>query len=337
MLKVADKAGERLKKAADIINQSHKEDILALKKENRQKEKQKSIQLKDQDRDYREFARQTEEFLKDKKDPKEVIDLLRNDVSELKKILRKSPDEQSDDDRQNKKALQEIISNRLGQYQLWMEDQDRRKNDQVLTPQNETGINTPGAAVRGPQLINKPVRIEESQIPAESVAPEPNPAANNTAQIPSVPLSGNVFDRKWIVPGNASAAPAKEPSVTEPMSEAPTEITPTDTPSGSVESPQKEYSPRYIPLNDASMQSQPDIPKDFIQKLQTKPAGIPEAASAQIPGQTIPSPLPASATAAIDAKSSPQQKVGPNKPYIPKKPVPNPNLVAPKKVTTKKP
>lgn len=341
LLKVADKVGERLKKAADIINQSHKQDVLAAKKENRQKEKLRMEQMKDQDQDYKEFAKQIDAFLKDRKDPKEVIDLIRNDVNELNKILRKSPGEQTDADRQNKKAIKDILTDRLGQFQLWLEDQDRRRNGQVAaTPQKEPGAAVPVPKIGKSQLINQPIP-DESQTPVdtaqpETAAPAAQPAADTVSQIPAVPLSGNVFDRKWIVPGNSSGAPVVESPNTQPETKTGEGIVPGNVLTSPLQGDESAPDSRLIPLGGNSLISQPVIPKDFIQKMQTVPAKSAESVTDASPSlqpdqaKSVPPLAPAAA-------NNPAQKVGPNKPYVPKKPLPNPNLLPPKKVNAKKP
>ncbi|MBD3267126.1 hypothetical protein GF373_10695 [bacterium] len=208
LLKVADQVSENLHRAAEIINQARERELAAEQEAQKAVEKQKERDLRQQDMELHRFVKEVGRFLKENKEPKEFMDVIQEDLKALRQLMVKPVDKLSPAEIAQRVQLRNLISDRLQQYYQWLEDQERRRQDRILT-QEDPEFQVPSREPAGQQPADMPKAATQSQSEQQ---------AEPTRQIPTAPFSGNVFDRKWIVPQNWQPknsqrqfnAPAKE-------------------------------------------------------------------------------------------------------------------------------
>jgi len=156
--KVAALLGERLNKAATIINTNHENDLLAAQMAEEQALKEANEQEKEEYKNNRDFIKHIEQFLKTNKEPAEFIALLKSDLDDFKQYVPTQYKKLTPDEIAQREALRDIITNRLQQYQLWLEDKIRRQNDQIVTPAQLAGNGRSAACKRSSPTANNGVK-----------------------------------------------------------------------------------------------------------------------------------------------------------------------------------
>jgi hypothetical protein len=289
LLKVADAMGERMDKAARIINSAREAELLAAQTAQKQEQKQAVQDRKLADQEFRAFIAQVEQFLKTYDEPEEFIALVQGDLSDMKQLLKKSNEKITAEDIAAREQLKAVVNDRLAQYQKWLDDQLRRQQDPIIIPRMETESDTPAALIP-PFVPEGPLPIQEEVAPVTSA-----PAA----QIPAGLSQGNPWDRRWLLPENWKPTPTPAPGSrrrsslpTASVSEqnAALSSTPAHTGPGT--------GSRIPPVT-----IQPPIPREFIQQMQLNPQSVTDAIGGVTPLQPVgmvPSVTqPASATAPL--------------------------------------
>jgi hypothetical protein len=309
--KVAALLGERLNKAATIINTNHENDLLAAQMAEEQASKEANEQEKEEYKNNRDFIKHIEQFLKTNKEPAEFIALLKSDLDDFKQYVPTQYKKLTPDEIAQREALRDIITNRLQQYQLWLEDKIRRQNDQIVTPaqpaQTERTFAPP---------VDQPIIQQPSPANTQSQATADPLPASDQVPLPTTVLSGNIFDRRWIVPEGWSPSPSSMQLMqTDPSAD--TRVRPflNETPSvprGAANPSTNRLFPWASP---EQSKTRPLVPKEFIQRMQINAQPAENNLRATTPSTTQPGTLPTGEAApAVPETSTLDPELNPNLP-----------------------
>lgn len=315
LLKVADAMGERMNKAAQIINNAHAQELQAAEAAQQEQQNQEILSRKQADQEYRAFIDQVEKFLKAYKEPKEFIALVQGDLKDLKKLLKKPTEKITPEDITARNKLKAKVANRLDQYQKWLADQQHRRQNPVIIPKQETRTENPAAP---------------SAPPAQTGGSQPNQTIQSVSQpqpyrLPTDIPTGNLFDRRWLIPDNWKPAPTPIPSqpLQSQVSQPGLSVQEQNAMLQSMVPSKSKQNDLSSPLN--TMPAQPPIPLDFIHQAQLIPESSPEKVSSPKQPAT-PAAIPLNAT-------QPQTAGSVNTTTSAPRPVYNSKLLPPVKVT----
>ncbi|RJP26232.1 MAG: hypothetical protein C4527_15675 [Candidatus Omnitrophota bacterium] len=198
LLQIVDEMGRHLKKAADFINVTQAETVRQAEKDQRMREREESKQLKAVERNFIEEVRQLERFVKENKEPSDLMTKLSDHLNAMKESLKKKTEEVTPDDWNQRNQQLAAVQYLYQQHQQWLAEQEILKKQQEVSEPPKENL---------PSMENPfgPVQVPEISLPAPVQQQSPPAMPGAMVPLPSVPIEqGGLTGRKWLIPANPS-------------------------------------------------------------------------------------------------------------------------------------
>ncbi len=206
LLEVANAVGEAFKKAADMINQIHEDEVEAAKRRELELQQETLQRLKDETDQFKQLVQVADSVLETYSEPNELKMAISDDLESLREMLKISPTKLTPEEAEVRKTLAANIHDHLQQLQEWLVEQERKKKEQELSQ--------PPANAPEPVISNRPTSTQQLNIPS-------NQKRRDWSIIPNVDVpTTNIFDRRWLIPDDDDTEPIK--SIQQPSSTLPT-------------------------------------------------------------------------------------------------------------------
>ncbi len=208
LLKVADAMGKQFQKAADLINAIHKEKTREAEIEKRAQERERARKLKAEEREFVEQTKKLERFLRDHKQPPDIISELTVNLDAMEKSLEKRGDEVTLEELQNRRQLLASMGELLEQHHTWVEEQQELEKLKEIAPppkENLPSLENPSKPIELPQAPSK--TLPQKVVPSKQKGLVPLPSFSGNA--------GNYFNRQWLVPSKPSEQFTNAPKLNE--------------------------------------------------------------------------------------------------------------------------